>query len=133
MPLTYSTLSHGLKISVTPEYRQGDSNPAESFYVWAYHVLIENLTDQPVQLLTRRWEITDGNGFRQVVEGDGVIGQQPIIAPHHHHHYSSWSTLTTPGGIMGGHYGMVDAAGEPFEARIPTFSLDSPEVIRMAH
>lgn len=86
-----------------------------------------------MQLLTRHWEITDGNGLCQVVDGDGVIGLQPIIAPNGKHIYSSWTTLSTSSGIMGGHYGMLDAAGNKFDARIPTFSLDSPEAIRMAN
>jgi ApaG protein len=133
MSLIFSTLSHGVKISVTPEHRLQESNPQDDFYVWAYHVQIENQRNDAVQLLTRHWEITDGNGLCQVVEGDGVIGKQPIIAPNQIHAYSSWTTLTTNSGIMGGHYGMVDALGVTFNVRIPTFSLDSPEAIRMAN
>ena len=129
----FSASSHQIYISVTTQYRENESRPSDDFFVWSYQVLIENKGQEAVQLLTRRWEITDGNGLKQVVEGDGVIGEQPVIAPKQSYRYGSWLWLQSSNGLMQGHYGMVNAAGEPFDALIPAFSLDSPLALQMAN
>jgi len=92
-------------------------------YVFAYHICILNLGDSPVQLLSRKWLITDANGDKTEVQGDGVIGEQPVIAGKSEHRYSSFSVLKTPVGCMQGSYTMKDEAGNLFDAIIPTFTL----------
>jgi ApaG protein len=80
-----------------------------------------------VQLRTRHWRITDAFGRRQEVRGAGVVGKQPVLKPGESFEYTSGVPLPTPSGFMAGSYGMVSAAGEPFDIAIPTFSLDSPD------
>ncbi len=97
---------------------------------WAYHIRIENSGDKPVQLLTRHWLITDGRGFRQEVEGEGVVGEQPVIGPGETYDYVSGCPLATSTGAMEGSYGMVHDDGTPFEAEIPRFPLVGPAVTK---
>ena len=78
-------------------------------------------------LLERHWRITDANGFRQVVRGPGVVGEQPTIRPGEAFRYASGCPLTTPSGVMVGEYRMVGEDGQSFEVAIPAFSLDSPD------
>ena len=80
-----------------------------------------------MQLLTRYWRISSATGMTQEVEGDGVVGKQPVIRPGEIHRYTSGVPLDAPSGLMGGHYGMVEtASGRHFRATVPTFALDSP-------
>jgi ApaG protein len=102
------------------------SQPHAGNWLWSYHIRIENAGAVPVRLLTRRWEITDGHGDRHLVEGDGVVGETPVIQPGQRYDYVSGCPLTTPTGHMIGSYGMVDAAGREFRARIPAFALNTP-------
>jgi ApaG protein len=102
------------------------SQPRAGNWLWSYHIRIENAGTEPVRLLTRRWEITDGHGDVHVVEGDGVVGEQPVIGPGETYDYVSGCPLTTPTGFMVGSYGMVDAQGRGFRARIPAFALNVP-------
>ncbi|MBR7518424.1 Co2+/Mg2+ efflux protein ApaG, partial [Mycobacterium tuberculosis] len=80
------------------------SDPEQGVYFWVYTIEIRNLGDIPVQLKTRSWRITDGLGRVQEVRGSGVVGEQPRIAPGEAYDYSSGCPLTTPSGIMQGHY-----------------------------
>ncbi|MPT47221.1 MAG: Co2+/Mg2+ efflux protein ApaG [Sphingobium sp.] len=102
------------------------SQPANSRWFWAYHVRIENEGDEPVQLLSRRWSITDGRGEIQHVEGEGVIGEQPVIHPGASYDYVSGCPLATPTGVMEGHYNMVAADGRMLRVAIPRFALVAP-------
>jgi ApaG protein len=112
-----------VSVSFLPE----QSEPASGRWFWAYHIRLENDGDQEVQLLTRRWIITDGRGARHSVEGEGVVGDQPVIAPGQSYDYVSGCPLDTPTGAMEGSYRMIGADGEIFEARIPRFQLIGPE------
>ena len=103
------------------------SRPHAGQYVFAYHVRIENVGPQAAQLLARRWVITDSAGEVSEVEGEGVVGEQPVLEPGEAFEYTSGTPLETPSGIMTGLYHMVTLpAGEAFDVAIPTFSLDSP-------
>jgi ApaG protein len=102
------------------------SQPHSGNWLWSYHIRIENAGDAPVQLLTRRWEITDGHGDLHVVEGEGVVGEQPVIRPGERYDYVSGCPLTTPNGHMIGSYEMIDASGQRFRVRIPAFALNTP-------
>jgi ApaG protein len=84
-----------------------------------------------VQLRTRHWIITDASGRKQEVRGEGVVGEQPILAPGEHFEYTSGVPLPTASGFMTGHYQMESESGERFEIDVPTFSLDSPDSKRV--
>ena len=100
---------------------------AQNLYFWAYTVIIENLSLDSVQLLFRRWRIIDANGDITGVEGEGVIGEQPIIDPGKYYQYSSGTYLKTTSGVMLGQYEMLNMeTKKQFFVQIPTFSLDSP-------
>jgi ApaG protein len=105
------------------------ADPSDSKYVFAYHVEIENQGLRPVKLLSRHWWITDARQAVREVEGEGVVGQQPVIAPGDVFSYSSWCVIPTPSGSMRGNYTMVTAAGEALEVPIPAFSLLTPAAL----
>ncbi|MDQ1157140.1 ApaG protein [Sphingomonas sp. SORGH_AS 950] len=115
-------------VRVSVSYLPEQSEPERGRWFWAYHVRIENEGDQPVQLLTRRWIITDGRGARHSVEGEGVVGEQPVIQPGAAYDYVSGCPLATTSGAMQGSYRMVGADGETFDAAIPHFALIAPAV-----
>ena len=123
----YAATTRGVTVRVAPSYLPDQSDPAAGRWVWAYHIRIENESDETVQLLSRHWIITDGRGRIEEVEGPGVVGEQPVIEPGRSFDYVSGCPLSTPSGIMRGTYQMVDADGRPFEIAIPPFSLDSPQ------
>ncbi len=121
----------GLAISVDTRvvYLDAQSDPDQRRYVFAYTIDIHNRGAMPAQLLTRHWLITDADGRIREVHGEGVVGQQPAIAPGTTHTYSSSAVLETPVGTMEGRYGMVTAAGENFDAAVPVFRLAVPGVL----
>lgn len=129
----YALTTRSITVTVEPEYLDDQSDPDEHRYVWAYHVRIENQGTQTVQLKSRYWHITDELGQVQEVSGDGVIGEQPVLAPGESFEYTSGTPLGTASGIMQGHYVMETETGETFQATIPAFSLDSPYQGHMLH
>jgi ApaG protein len=122
----YETTTRGIMVRVVTSYLPAQSDPAESRYAWAYMVEIENHGEEPVQLISRRWEITDALNRTEVVTGPGVVGEQPHLKPREAFRYSSGCPLNTPSGEMRGTYQMVTDAGEAFEVEIPAFSLHLP-------
>ena len=122
----YSAETNGILIRVRPSYLAGQSDPEAGRWVWAYQVEIVNLSGSTVQLMARRWTITDAHGHVEEVRGPGVVGEQPVIAPGGSYTYASGCPLTTPSGSMVGSYAMTDDRGGCFEAAIPAFSLDVP-------
>ena len=122
----YSETTHSMRVTVQPVFLEEQSSPNENHYVWAYHVRIENLGQETVQLLSRHWRITDQLGRLQEVRSAGVVGEQPTLNPGQSFEYTSGTPLQTPSGIMVGSYGMTHTDGRPFEIAIPAFSLDSP-------
>ncbi len=129
----YEKTTHNITIQVTPSYLPDQSRPEDEHYVWAYHVRIENKGDEIVQLMSRYWKIIDGNGDTHEVEGEGVIGKQPTLAPGESFEYTSGTPLGTPGGIMTGTYRMAGIHGQSFTVDIPAFSLDSPYQSNIIH
>ena len=99
------------------------SAPALQRYAWAYQVTIRNRTDVPVTLMRRYWRVINGLGGVEEVSGDGVLGLQPFIEPDGMHRYTSWVVLTTPQGLMEGHYEMETPDGTVLRTRIPPFEL----------
>ena len=93
-----------IKVQVHTKYISEQSQPDSKRYVFAYVITIKNLSNQTVQLISRRWLITDANGKQMTVEGDGVVGQQPFIPGSDEYTYSSGTALETPVGVMQGQY-----------------------------
>ena len=127
----YSAETNGILVRVRPSYLAGQSNPEGGRWVWAYQVEIVNLSGGPVQLVARRWTITDALGRVEEVRGPGVVGEQPVIAAGASYAYASGCPLPTDSGSMVGAYFMTDADGRSFEADIPAFSLDTPGARRV--
>ena len=122
----YRAVTRQIEVTVEPNFMPERSATDRGQYFWAYTIVITNNGKETVQLRTRHWIITDATGHRQVVRGEGVVGEQPVLAPGERYEYTSGVPLPTPSGIMTGRYQMVSASGEHFEIDVPTFSLDSP-------
>ena len=128
----YSETTRAIKVTVRPFYLEQHSSPADSHYVWAYHVRIDNEGPETVQLRNRHWQITDSRGHLEEVRGPGVVGEQPVLAPGQSFEYTSSCPLPTPSGFMVGDYEMETRGGERFLARVPAFSLDIPPQVGRA-
>ncbi len=120
--------TRGITVRVSVSYLPEQSEPDRGRWFWAYHIRIENNSGVMVQLLTRHWIITDGRGARHTVEGEGVVGEQPMIAPGASFDYVSGCPLTTPIGNMQGSYHMIGEDGSAFDVAIPKFALTAPAV-----
>ena len=129
----YEQTTNGVYISVRPEYLLDQSEPSDSQFTWAYHVHVENVGTQNVQILTRHWKITNIKGQSHEVIGDGLVGQQPILKPGGIFEYTSGTPLTTPSGFMSGSFQVAAEDGEIFRAIVPAFSLDSPYTTTALH
>jgi len=125
---THAADTDGVGVRVSVSYLADQSEPGRGRWFWAYHIRIENGSDRTIQLLTRHWIITDGRGARHSVEGEGVVGEQPVIAPGASYDYVSGCPLSTPTGAMQGSYRMVDDEGRTFDVAIPKFALAAPAV-----
>ncbi|KAA5929803.1 Co2+/Mg2+ efflux protein ApaG [Pantoea sp. Bo_2] len=112
-----------VSVHVQSQYVASQSSPDEDRYVFAYTITIRNLGRSAVQLLGRYWLITNGNGRETEVQGEGVVGEQPFIAPGNEFQYTSGAVIETPMGTMQGHYVMVDDQGDTFHVEIPVFRL----------
>jgi ApaG protein len=117
-------------VRVVTNFLDDQSEPAQARWVWSYHIRLENHGDDPVQLLTRHWKITDGRGMVSHVDGDGVVGEQPLLKPGGSHDYVSGCPLPTPSGEMEGHYRFIRADGSTFLVEIPRFNLIAPATAR---
>lgn len=116
--------SEGVKISVETFFQPDYSNPQNSEYMFAYRITIENLNKFPVKLLRRHWHIFDSNGGYREVEGEGVVGLQPIINPNEHYQYISGCNLKTEMGKMYGTYQMENLSNKQlFDVNIPVFEM----------
>jgi ApaG protein len=121
----YRAVTRQIEVTVEPNFVPERSAPDRQQYFWSYTVAITNLGNETVQLETRHWIITDGTGHKQNIRGEGVVGEQPVLAPGERFEYTSGVPLPTASGIMTGRYQMVTDSGEHFEIDIPTFSLQS--------
>lgn len=124
----HSATTRGVTVRVSVSFLAEQSQPAQGRWFWAYHIRVENAGEMAVQLLTRHWIITDGRGSRHEVEGEGVVGEQPVIAPGTSYDYVSGCPLATPTGAMQGSYHMVGEDGSGFDVAIPRFPLIAPAV-----
>lgn len=121
--------SHGIRVQVRSQFVSERSDPSRGHYFFAYRIRIQNESERQVQLISRHWLITDAHGRTEEVQGPGVVGEQPTLAPGQAFEYSSACPLATPFGSMRGSYQMVDAQGEEFEAEIAPFRLAEPYAI----
>lgn len=122
-----SKISEGILTSVETFYQTNYSNPVENNFVFAYRITIENHNAFSVKLLRRHWHIFDSNGTYKEVEGDGVVGIQPIIQPTEKHQYVSSCSLHSEMGRMSGTYQMENLNTQKlFSVIIPSFELIAP-------
>jgi ApaG protein len=126
----FAETTRGITVRVSVSFLPEQSEPEKARWFWAYHIRIENEGQMAAQLMTRRWEITDGRGAKSLVEGDGVVGDQPVLMPGQAYDYVSGCPLTTPSGHMVGSYGMVAEDGSSFDVAIPKFLLTAPVTAR---
>ncbi|MFA6122446.1 MAG: Co2+/Mg2+ efflux protein ApaG [Sphingomonas sp.] len=124
----YVAETRGVIVRVAVSFLPEQSEPERGRWFWAYHIRLENAGPQAVQLLTRHWIITDGRGARHSVEGEGVIGEQPLIGPGESFDYVSGCPLSTSTGSMLGSYHMMGEDGSGFDVEIPKFALIAPAV-----
>jgi ApaG protein len=123
-------VTDGITIRVAPNFLEAQSQVDSGRWFWSYHIRIENHGEEPVQLLTRHWKITDGAGVVNYVDGDGVVGEQPVIDPGGAHDYVSGCPLPTSSGHMEGHFRFIRVDGSTFLAEIPRFELIAPVTAR---
>jgi ApaG protein len=126
---TSEAVTRGVRVHVRSEYDADRSEPAKNQWFFLYHITISNEAAETVQLLTRHWVITDGEGKIEEVRGPGVVGKQPILKPGESFEYTSGCPLTTPFGVMEGTYQMVTENGERFDAKIAPFTLSEPYTV----
>ncbi|SKB71046.1 ApaG protein [Sphingobacterium nematocida] len=123
--ITQSTA--GINVSVECIYQSEYSNPDNMHFMFAYRITIENSSDYTAQLVSRHWEIFDSIGEHKQVDGEGVVGEQPILTPGKSHQYVSGCNLKSELGYMEGYYVMVrEIDGQQFKVDIPRFNLIAP-------
>ena len=122
-----SQVTNGIKVSVKTNYEGTFYQDLVLKYAFSYKITIANNSKHTVQLQRRRWNIFDSLNETEVVKGEGVIGETPIIFPGDSHTYTSGCALNAPYGSMNGHYTMTDLnTGERLKVFIPTFNLIAP-------
>lgn len=124
------TTTRGVRIVVRPRFVPEQSDPDNGQWLFAYHIVIRNEGRETVQLISRHWVITNGEGKVEEVRGAGVVGYQPLLKPGEEFEYTSGCPLTTPVGTMHGEFNMlVQGSGEKFDARIEPFRLAVPKAL----
>ena len=122
----HAAMTDGITVRVAVSFLPEQSQAEAGKWFWVYHIRIENDSDHTVQLLRRYWKITDGRGMVNYVEGEGVVGEQPVLQPGQSHDYVSGCPLGTPHGSMEGNYTFGRDDGELVTADIPFFPLAAP-------
>lgn len=121
-------VTQGIKISVSTHFQESYSKPDNRYFLFSYKISIENTSEYAVKLLRRQWQIFDSSGDKREVEGEGVVGQQPILEPGETYEYESACNLTTDMGKMRGSYLMERKADKVrFIVNIPEFQLIAPQ------
>jgi ApaG protein len=120
---------NNIQVDVKTRYIEDQSNPEQNYYVFAYTITIQNKGEQTAQLISRHWVITDSNHKVQEVQGDGVVGEQPVLKPGEQFVYTSGTMLETSVGTMKGSYQMKANDGSQFDATIDEFVLSTPRVL----
>ena len=126
-PPLYHRITNQIRITVRPSFLANQSHPTSGRYVFAYAVRIENVGTDTARLTHRRWNIHDSvdGGEDQEVQGEGVVGEQPVLKPGAFYEYQSYCILKSPSGYMEGAYRLEREDGTAFAAQIPRFVLDA--------
>lgn len=128
-PMKSEATTDGVQVQAVSKFIPERSNVAERYYFFGYRIRITNVRTQPVQLLSRHWVITDGDGRVQEVRGPGVVGHQPRLTEGQTFEYTSFCPLPTPVGSMHGSYRMVGDDGAEFDAVVAPFTLALPNFL----
>lgn len=118
--------TEGVTVRVSVSFMPEQSRIEQGRWFWVYHIRLENGREETIQLRTRHWRITDSSGAINVVDGEGVVGETPVLAPGRSHDYVSGCELTTRHGAMEGHYTFAHQDGTLFTVAIPYFPLAAP-------
>ncbi len=129
----YKKTTKAITVTVEPIFLENQSRPQEHYFVWAYHVTIQNNSSETVQIKSRYWHVLDSDGRIKEIRGPGIVGEQPTLKPGENFSYTSGTPLETPSGIMYGTYYMINNNGEDLDVDIPAFSLDSPHEEAVYH
>jgi ApaG protein len=121
--MLFYRITDGIRVTAAPFYLPRESDPREPRYAFAYRIRIENVGDVPARLRWRHWYIHDPVAGDSEVQGEGVVGEQPLLAPGNVHEYQSFCVLRAPAGHMEGYYVMERPDGTSFQAAIPRFEL----------
>ena len=122
----HAAITEEITVRVAVNFLPEQSQTEAGKWFWVYHIRLENGSDQAVQLLSRHWKITDGRGMINYVDGEGVVGEQPILEPGQSHDYVSGCPLSTAHGSMQGHYTFGRGDGSLLAVAIPFFPLAAP-------
>jgi len=124
--MTAAPTPDAIEVSVIPSYSLAGSDPGRGRFVFSYHVQLENRGEVPAQLLYRHWLIHDPQGDDVEIDGEGVVGEQPLLPPGGSHQYRSHCILQSPvGGFMEGHYTFARPDGSRFRVPVPRFNFDA--------
>lgn len=126
-PDVSTAVTDGIRVTVKSAFRPDRSEAGR--FLFTYTVQIRNEGSAPAQLMSRHWTITDANGERNEVVGEGVVGHQPHVAPGEEFEYTSFCVLQTQHGSMHGTYRMVREDGAPFDVEIAPFALVVPSAL----
>ncbi len=126
----HSATTEDITVRASVTYLRDQSEADKGRWFWSYHIRIENHGNKTVQLLTRHWHITDGRGGVHIVDGEGVVGEQPVLEPGRTHDYVSGCPLNTPTGSMKGHFRMLREDDMMIDVDIPHFPLEAPATAR---
>lgn len=127
--MRYEKSTQGIRVRVRPSFSLADSDPAEGMFVFAYTINMANESDTTAQLLFRHWRIHDAAGDDSTVDGEGVVGEQPVLRPGDSHEYQSYCVLRSPVGYMEGYYTFTRGSGDEFRVEVPRFHLNGPLVL----
>jgi len=120
-------VTKGIKVTVQTSFEGTFFKNYKMHYAFGYTITIENQTKEPVQLISRHWDVLDSLKEMESIDGEGVIGKKPVIQPGRSHTYRSGTLLASPIGAMKGFYEMVNLSStETFEAEVPTFKFAAP-------
>ena len=128
--MDYEETTEGIRVVVRPSFSLPSSEPEDGKFVFTYLVQMENQSEEVAQLLFRHWRIHHGEGEDSEedseLDGEGVLGEQPTLAPGKSHVYESFCVLRSPVGFMEGYYTFVRPSGEEFRVSVPRFDLRAP-------
>ena len=126
---TSEAVTNGVRVEVESKYHPERSAPFQQHWFFSYTIRITNVGERTVQLVSRHWIITDETGHVEEVKGEGVVGEQPVLAPGEAFRYTSFCPLKTPSGTMRGTYQMIAGNGEQFDVEIAPFALQEPYTV----